>query len=121
MPEGEIFIERRKHKRVPKKLKVFYRLMTEEEIESNMNERTKKEVESSDISITGIQLLCDEKIDAEKILRLDVFAGEDEPIATFAETRWVKYDDKVKKYRVGMEFLVIKEEHINIIKKITGE
>lgn len=121
MPEGEIFIERRRHKRVPKKLRVFYRLMTDDEIEININEKTKKEVESSDISITGIQLLCDEKLDVEKILRLDVYTDEEEPIATFAETRWVKYDDKIKKYRVGMEFLVIKEEHINIIKKITGE
>ncbi len=120
MPEGEIFIEKRRHKRVEKKLKVFYKILNKDEIENEVN--VKQVVESSDISISGIQLLCGEKIEIEQIVRLDIIIEEhQEPLTTFAEVRWTKFDDKIHKFRVGMEFLVIKEEHINIIKNLTGE
>lgn len=120
MPEGEIFIEKRRHKRVKKKLKVFYRVLSKDEMENEVNE--KRIVESSDISISGIQLICDEKIALEQIIRLDIFIEENQdPLTTFAEVRWVKFDENIKKFRAGMEFLVVKEEHINIIKNLTGE
>ncbi len=120
MPEGEIFIERRRHKRVEKKLKVFYKILNKDELENEVS--VKQAVESSDISISGIQLLCDEKIALEQIIRLDIIIEEhQEPLTTFAEVRWIKFDDKINKYRAGMEFLVVKEEHINIIKNLTGE
>ncbi len=120
MPEGEIFIEKRRHKRVVKKLKVFYRVLSKDELDEAVNE--KKVVESSDISISGIQLICDEKLSLEQVIRLDIIIEENkEPLTTFAEVRWIKFDESIKKFRAGMEFLVVKEEHINIIKNLTGE
>ena len=123
MPEGEIYIEKRRHRRVDKKLKVTYKITaTEEEAEDINLNRQKVSVLSVDISLAGMQLICDEDIPIDKIVRLDVeVEGEDKPLVTFAEVRWVSKDEKLNKYRVGMEFLVIKQEHTDVIKKITGE
>jgi len=122
VPEGEIRIDRRKHRRVAKVLRVAYMVMPKEEAEKDILLISKKYVESADISVSGIQLICDEQIEPDRIIRLDVYIDdESEPIATFAEVRWVRHDDKLKKYRTGLEFLVIKEDHIAIIRKITGE
>ena len=117
-----MFVERRRHKRANKKLKVIYKIISNSDIEKPGWEPPKKTVDSADISIMGIQLLCDENLTPEQMLRLDIMLeDEHEPIATFAEVRWSKFDDKIKKYRAGMQFLVIKEDHISIIRKITGD
>jgi c-di-GMP-binding flagellar brake protein YcgR len=122
MPEGQIYLDRRKHLRVDKKLNVSFRLMPKEESERDAINAAKKHVESVDISTSGMQLICEEHIDVDRVIRMDVVVdGEDAPIATFAEVRWCRHDDKLRKYRVGIEFLVIKEDHISAIKKITGE
>jgi len=122
MPKGEIFVERRRHKRASKKLKVIYKIISNLDSERPGWEPPKKTVDSADISIMGIQLLCDEILNPDQMLRLDiVLEDEHEPIATFAEVRWSRFDDSIKKYRAGMQFLVIKEDHINIIKKMTGD
>jgi c-di-GMP-binding flagellar brake protein YcgR len=123
MPRGEMFYEeKRRHKRVNKKLKVIYRVMQGAEIGIIESEKAKKTVESLDISVCGIQLICDEQFEADQVLRLDVIVdGEDKPMATFAEVRWCRRDNQLAKYRIGMEFLVLKEDHINVIRKITGE
>jgi c-di-GMP-binding flagellar brake protein YcgR len=81
----------------------------------------KKNGTSEDISISGIQLICEERIPVDQIVRLDIVINEtQEPLATFAEVRWIREDSGIKKFRVGMEFLVIKEDHIEAIKKIIG-
>ena len=122
MPEGEIRIDRRKHKRVEKVLRVAYKVMPKEDAEEDIILISKKHVESADISVSGIQLICDEQIGLDRIIRLDVdVEGENSPMATFAEVRWIRHDEKLKKFRLGLEFLVIKEDHIATIKKITGE
>jgi c-di-GMP-binding flagellar brake protein YcgR len=115
-------MERRKHLRVDKQMKVSFRIMPKEETEKEAFNAAKKYVESVDISITGMQLICDDSIELDRVIRMDVMMdGEDSPLATFAEVRWVRRDEKLKKFRVGIEFLVIKEDHIAAIKKITGE
>lgn len=120
MPEGELSLERRKHKRAEKKLKVIYKQMPKSDVPASALQE-KKNVLSEDISISGIQLICDERIPLDQIVRLDIVVTEGtDPLATFAEVRWVREDAGLKKYRVGMEFLVIKEDHIEAIKKLIG-
>ncbi len=118
MPEGEIYIERRKHKRVEKKLKASYRLISKDEFESDI-ELKKTKVESIDISTGGIQLVCDENIEIDSIIRIDIeIPVEKTLIETFAEVRWCIYDKEIKKYKIGLHFLVIKEDHINLISRL---
>jgi len=122
MPEGEIYIEKRRHKRVERTFPVAYKLMDGMNGEGQAGKKSKIEVESLNISITGIQLLCDEDLKNDAVVRMDVFLPEQpEPLATFSEVRWSAFDEKIGKYRIGLEFLVIKEDHIHAIKKITGE
>lgn len=117
-----MYMERRKHARADKVMKVSFRVMPKEETEKEAFNAAKKHVESVDISISGMQLICDENIELDRVIRMDVVMdGEAAPLATFAEVRWVRRDEKIKKFRVGIEFLVIKEDHIAAIKKITGE
>jgi len=122
MPNGEIFAERRRHKRGNKKLKVTYKIISNADIDKPGIEPLKKTVDSHDISIMGIQLLCDEKLSADQMLRLDIMLNDGfEPLATFAEVKWSKFDEAIKKFRTGMQFLVIKEDHIGIIRKMIGD
>ncbi|HNZ28592.1 MAG TPA: PilZ domain-containing protein [Candidatus Goldiibacteriota bacterium] len=119
MPHGEIFSDKRKHPRIEKKLKVAYKLMKSsgEDVEKFSDE--KRHVMSGDISICGIQLLCDEPFKFEDVLRLDIYIeGEKKPLATFAEVKWIKKDESLGKYRLGLEFLVLKEDHIDAIKRL---
>ena len=121
MPEGEIYIDRRKHKRVDKKLKVIYKIMPKESIEGGDGETVKKHVNSEDISVSGIQLICDDDLPIDSVVRLDIMLEDNSSLATFAEVRWARRDSRLEKYRIGMEFLVIKEDHISAIKQLTGE
>jgi len=119
MPQGEIYSDKRKHNRIEKKLKVTYKIMKESDVGIEAVEKSKRHVESSDISICGIQLLCDEVFKQEEVLRLDIYVeGEEKPLATFAEVKWVKRDEKIAKFRIGLEFLVLKEDHIDAIKNL---
>lgn len=123
MPTGDMYLDRRKHKRAQTKLSVTYKVMADDEFEKTVpDDERRRSVQTEDISTSGLQLICDEEIGRDKIVRLDVtISATDETLATFAEVRWTRYDDVLRKYRVGLQFLVIKEDHIAAIKKITGE
>jgi|ERR1035437_3524603 c-di-GMP-binding flagellar brake protein YcgR len=123
MPIGEMYMDRRKHKRAQAKLTVTYRVMSDDEFEKPVPEtERRRKVETEDISTTGLQLICDEEIGKDKIVRLDVdMDNTGGTLATFAEVKWARRDDALKKYRVGLQFLVVKEDHIAAIRKITGE
>ncbi len=122
MPEGDIVYERRRHFRAQKVLHIKYKIMAGEEYEKHTPDMdVKRSVVSEDISTSGLQLICDEEMKLDKVVRLDVELDSATPLATFAEVRWVRYDEKLKKFRIGLQFLVIKEDHILAIKKLTGE
>ncbi len=123
MPEGEIFIERRKYKRVDKKFKVNYKLVSmPNEIKNIKEEALKKEAESANISVGGIQIIVDTELQPEQILRIEFKPdGKEESIITFAEVRWCAKDGSLGKYRTGIEFLVLKEEDKNFIAKLVEE
>jgi len=121
MPEGDLYIEKRRYKRVDRKMRVTYKLAPSSEEEEGKIDTAKKLVETADISIDGLQLICEEDIPISSLLRLDVeIEGENKPLATFAEVRWARFDTQIKKFRIGLQFLVIKEDHVEAIKKITG-
>lgn len=123
MPEGEIFIERRKYKRVDKKFKVNYKLVSmPQEVKNIKEEALKKEAESANISIGGIQIIVNNELHPEQILRIEFKPeGKEESIITFAEVRWCAKDVNLEKYRTGIEFLVLKEEDKNFIAKLVEE
>ena len=123
MPEGEIFIERRKHKRIDKKFKVNYKLISlPSEAQNIKAEAYKKEAESANISVGGIQLICDDELHSEQIIRVEfTLAGKTEPVITFAEVRWCAKDIHLNKYRAGIEFLVLKEEDKDFISKLVEQ
>ncbi len=123
MPEGEIFIERRKYKRVDKKFKVNYKLVSmPNEIKNIKEEALKKEAESANISVGGIQFIVNTELQPEQILRIEFKPVEkQESIITFAEVRWCAKDESMGKYRTGIEFLVLKEEDKNFIARLVEE
>lgn len=120
MPEGEIFLERRKFKRADRKITVTYKVVSlPAEIAEIKKKLEKNTVETVNISIGGIQLIDDEELSAEQILRIEIKA-EDRPatIITFAEVRWSAKDSKLGRYRTGIEFLVLKDEDKAIIEEL---
>ncbi len=121
MPEGEIFVERRKFKRIERKIKVFYKIISSPtEIEEIKKKAQKKATESINISMGGIQLLIEgEELKPEQLLRIEFnVEKKPEPIITFAEVRWISQDKKTGTYKTGIEFLVLKEEDKKIINEL---
>lgn len=123
MPEGEIFIERRRHKRIDKKFKVNYKLISlPNEVQNIKAEAYKREAESANISVGGIQLISNYELQMEQIIRVEfVLEGKAEPVITFAEVRWCAKDINSNKYRTGIEFLVLKEEDKDFISKLVEQ
>jgi c-di-GMP-binding flagellar brake protein YcgR len=123
MPESEIYSERRKFKRVRSQVSVSYKIVSlPDEIEDIKKQAERKITESANISIGGIQLLDEVELKPEQILRLEfAVAGRKEPIVTFAEVRWTARDNNIKKYRIGIEFLVLKEEDRKTLLEIVGD
>jgi c-di-GMP-binding flagellar brake protein YcgR len=123
MPEGEIFVERRKYKRVDKRIKVSYKVVSlPKEINEIKKKIEKNIVETANISVGGIQLISSEELLPEQILRIEIETGKKaESIITFAEVRWCAKDNYINKSRIGIEFLVLKDEDREIIEEIVGE
>ncbi len=121
MEKGELYIERRKHKRVEKKFSVIYKIISAEEESEIKQGLIKKVGESSDISIGGIRIEGDSAGKPEDIIRIQIFVDQKtEPITTFAEIKWVK-DLEPGKKAMGLEFLILKDSDKEIIKEIVGE
>jgi c-di-GMP-binding flagellar brake protein YcgR len=123
MPEGQIFVERRKFKRSDKKITVSYKVVSlPAEIEAIKKKLDKSTVETVNISVGGIQLIDDEELQAEQILRIEIRTPKKtEAIITFAEVRWSAKDGRLGKYRTGIEFLVLKDEDKEMIEKLVNE
>ena len=122
MPEGQIYIEKRKHKRVDKKVTVAYKVVSmPSEIEKIKSAAEKNETETANISVGGIQLINDAGLNPEQILRIEIkMANAKSGIITFAEVKWSAKDDNIKKFRTGIEFLVLKDEDKKLIEEIVG-
>jgi hypothetical protein len=121
MDNGDLYIERRKHRRSDKKFRVNYKvIMGEEEAQEIKNAAIKISGESSDISLGGIKAAGPMSGKQGDILRLEITTeGRVEPITTFAEIKWVKGNDDMKTF--GLEFLILKDADKNLIEEILGD
>jgi c-di-GMP-binding flagellar brake protein YcgR len=121
MAEGELYIERRKHKRVEKKYRVTYKIIKgEDEIQEIKKNITKQQGESSDISLGGIKVDGDMPGMQGDVIRLEIaIDGRPEPITTFAEVKWIKDSGSSKNF--GLEFLILKDADKKAIEELSGE
>jgi len=119
MTEGELYVERRKHKRVDKKFRVNYKvIMAEEEVKEIKKNIARHEGESQDISLGGTRLEGVMGGVEGDIIRLEVSVeGSPAPITTFAEIKWVK-DAEGDKKSFGVEFLILKDADKKVIEDI---
>jgi c-di-GMP-binding flagellar brake protein YcgR len=114
--KGTLYIEKRKHRRVFKQYDVRYKLMPKDVTAQN----TKLAGKSMDLSIGGIRIEG-EVIGAESdIIRLELDAGKSEQIVVFAEIRWIRRETDGAG-QIGLQFLALKEEDVEIIKQIIAE
>lgn len=122
MPDAQIYIEKRRHKRVEKKITVTYKVVSmPSEIEKIKSAAEKNETQTANISVGGIQLIDNTGLAPEQILRIELkLESVKSNIVTFAEVKWSAKDDNIKKYRTGIEFLVLKDEDKKMIEEIVG-
>ena len=120
MGDFETFAERRKYKRVEKKVEAMYKIISTQDSGENAREvAVKREAGSANISEGGIQLLIDgRQLEKDQIVGIELMTSEEKKIRTFAEVRWASFDPEFGKYRTGFEFLAIKDDDKEIIKEI---
>jgi c-di-GMP-binding flagellar brake protein YcgR len=118
MTDADLYIERRRNKRVDKKCRVNYKLiMGDDEMREIRAAAEKIPGKSFDISLGGIR--AEGPINASKgdIIRLEVMLeNRATPITTFAEIKWIKGDGEVKTF--GLEFLILKDADKEMIEEI---
>ena len=122
MPEGQIYVEKRKYKRIDKKIEVSYKVVSmPSEIEKIKKQAEKNLSETVNISVGGIQLINNDQLTSDQIVRIEMVLDKGAvPIVTFAEVRWCAKDDSLGRYRTGIEFLVLKDEDKRLIEEIIG-
>lgn len=120
MSEGELYLERRKHKRIDRNLKVSYKIIRgEEEVEEIKKNIIKQTGKSTDISLGGIKVDGDIPGVQGDVIRIEVLLeGRKEPITTFAEVKWIKGEGASKSF--GLEFLILKDVDKQAIEEIIG-
>ncbi len=118
MENADLYIERRRHKRVDKKCKVTYKVISgEDEAREIKISATKLEGESFDISLGGIRAAGAMSGMPGEIIRLEVVLDtRPEPITTFAEIKWVRGEGDMKTF--GLEFLILKDADKALIEEI---
>ena len=103
MHEGNMYIEKRKHKRVEKQYGVRYKLMPKE----NLMDAVKKDGSGKDLSIGGIRIEGEPVGAVNDVLRVEFsLEGIEEPVMTFAEIKWIREVDGATQF--GVEFLALK-------------
>ena len=119
MGEGELYIEKRKHKRIDKKYKVNYRLILGEDEAREIKKSSVRDTgTSSDISLGGVRVEGEVSGSPEDIVRLEINPGDgSDPITTFAEIKWVR-DGEGGVKTFGLEFLILKESDKGVISGI---
>jgi|GEM_PF-985669 c-di-GMP-binding flagellar brake protein YcgR len=121
MADADLYIERRRNKRVDKKCRVKYKLINgDEEVQEIRSVAVKLDGESFDISLGGIR--AEGPINARQgdIIRLEVALDtRQDPITTFAEVKWIKGGDQVKTF--GLEFLILKDADKASIEEILDQ
>jgi len=116
--EGEIYIERRKFKRVEKKCQIKYRIISgEQEAGDIKREAGKRDSASEDLSIGGLRMAGDAKGNVGDIIRIEMKLDSGDEVTTFAEIKWIKTSGDGKEF--GLEFLILKDKDKMAIESIT--
>jgi c-di-GMP-binding flagellar brake protein YcgR len=122
MSEGKIVTERRAHIRTSKSFLITYSIIVSAPEIDNAITRPRKEkrtAKSFNLSIGGIGFIADENFSPEQVIKITFeLQGKEQPIKTYAEVRWSKQDNKISKYKTGIEFMVLKEEDKNLIEML---
>jgi c-di-GMP-binding flagellar brake protein YcgR len=118
MAEGELYIERRKHKRIEKKFRVNYKVINaEEEVREIKRNILKQAGETTDISLGGIRVDGEMTGAQGDVIRLEIAVeGRKDPITTFAEVKWIREENKQMKF--GLEFLILKDADKQMIEEM---
>lgn len=106
MKKNELF-ERRRHRRVKVNIPVKYREMLSDEV--SPAGRHEMASECVNLSRGGMQLATSAALQEsdEKLLETEfVLSGRD--VRLVAHIVWNKFDPETKKYRAGVEFIVVK-------------
>jgi c-di-GMP-binding flagellar brake protein YcgR len=113
----EDFLDRRKYRRVNVNIPVKYRVISSDDISSV--ERLSRNSKCVNISRGGMQIVTEEEWEAndEKLIEAE-FIMSGRKIRLIAHVVWAGYDSAVKKYRAGMEFIVIKSGDLEVIGQI---
>jgi len=120
MEKGDLFIERRKHKRMDKKCSVRYKLISADESAEIKKTAIKLNAESADISLGGIRMTVETNAQIGDIIRVEVILDEKKDIVTtFAEVKWVKGKEAIKE--IGIEFLILKDKDRELIYNLLGD
>lgn len=118
--DGNLFIERRKFKRVDSNYRITYKLIRGEEVQELKKAILKKEGKTTDISLGGIKVYGEMEGMPGDIIRLEIhIEGREEPITTFAEIKWIKQEKDKKIF--GLEFLILKDADKKTIEDIVGD
>lgn len=113
MKRNELF-ERRKHRRVKIEAPAKHREVISDDF---INEgRSFSPCVSVDMSKGGMQILTDEAwLDTgDRLVEIE-FSMMGRAIKAIAHVVWFAYDDKLKKYRSGAEFIIIKSGDLELI------
>jgi c-di-GMP-binding flagellar brake protein YcgR len=114
--KGTLYLEKRKHRRVFKQYDVRYKVMPKE-ITSQNNKLSGK---SQDISVGGIRVEGEIVGNEGDIIRLELDTGNSDHIVVFAEMRWIRRESG-DEGQFGLQFLALKEEDVEAIKKIIAD
>jgi len=107
MPEANLFLDKRRHSRVPAKIPIHFHLMEDNKEIKNLQElgtRTKPG-KTVDTSLGGMYIVADATLKAGDILSLKISIPKKPiPLAAFAEVKWSNATG------AGIGFLAMKEE-----------
>lgn len=112
MPEGNMFVEKRKHRRIGKLLFVNYKLMPAE----NLIEPVKKDGQTHDLSLGGVRIEGEPVGNVGDVLRVEFLIGDGHPVTTFAEIKWIKGADENSQF--GVEFMTLKHEDQKMLEEM---
>lgn len=114
MPEGDLFLERRVHPRVPLSLPVRYRVIDDQAEIGALRDRPKDNVsQTRDVSLGGVYIASRDPLEVGNILRLELtLPREGAPLSAFAEVVWCSSSG------CGLHFLAIRDEDLESLKAL---
>jgi c-di-GMP-binding flagellar brake protein YcgR len=113
MPEGSMFMERRRYPRVTVEIPVKYRLIDDQKELESVFDRKKRDTlsRSLDLSLGGIYITSEQSMKVGSILRLEISVPESPTvISAFAEVIWSNDTGG------GLHFLAMKDEDTQYLK-----